>query len=80
VTATNSWPTSLVRRKLRTIFRWQHLLNREHPTGTERKSLTKSADGRVATEAAWLNRDTEKINAKNYSLLTWTGLLMEGVG
>jgi len=31
----------------------QHLLNREHPTGTGRKPPTKNADGRVATEAAW---------------------------
>jgi hypothetical protein len=29
-------------------------LNWERPPCTERKSLTKSADGRVATEAAWL--------------------------
>jgi len=38
----------------RSKIRWQHRLNREHPTGTERtKSLTKSADGRVATVVTW---------------------------
>jgi len=26
--------------KQRTLIRWQRLLNREHPTGTERTSLT----------------------------------------
>jgi len=31
--------------------RWQHRLQRERPTCTERKSLTQSADGRMATVA-----------------------------
>jgi hypothetical protein len=35
--------------KRRPIIRWQHRLKRERPTCTERKPLTKSADGRVAT-------------------------------
>jgi hypothetical protein len=35
---------------------WQHRLKREHPTCTERKSLTKSADGRVATVVATRRR------------------------
>jgi len=54
-------------------------MNREHPTGTERKSLTKSADGRVATEAAWLNGKNGKKSWKEQKkLLTGIGLLMEG--
>jgi hypothetical protein len=32
----------------------------------------------VATEAAWLNRKKEKIEAKSKKLLTRIGLLMEG--
>jgi hypothetical protein len=40
-TATNSWAqTSLRREKQRTLIRWQRLMNREHPTCTERKPLT----------------------------------------
>ena len=35
----------------RSPIRWQHRLKREHPTCTERPSLIKSADGRVATVA-----------------------------
>jgi len=40
VTATTLARTSLVEREPRALIRWQHLLNQEHPTGTERKSLT----------------------------------------
>src|SRR5690242_1090952 len=35
----------------RSTNRWQHRLQRERPTCTERQSLTKSADGRMATVA-----------------------------
>src|ERR1700680_4957321 len=68
-------------------------MNRVHPNCTERKSLNKSADGRVATGAAWLKgrnsqggrekqkhpyRKKKRKNRKTH--LTHTGLLMEGVG
>jgi hypothetical protein len=49
--------------KRRSILRLQHLLKRERPTGTERKSLKKSADGRMASEAARL-RAKDQINAR----------------
>jgi hypothetical protein len=68
------------REKRRTIIRWQHLLNREHPTGTERKI----AHTRVRMEG-WRQRrlgwteKTEKLKKERYSLLTRTGLLMEGL-
>jgi hypothetical protein len=39
-------------RKRRSIIRWQHRLNRERPTCTERmESLLKSANGSMATVA-----------------------------
>jgi hypothetical protein len=38
----------------------------------------KTADGRVATEAAWL-RGKDRPKKERYSLLTGTGLLMEGL-
>ena len=41
VTATNSWPSFLRKGGQRSITRWQHLLNRVHPTCTERPSLNK---------------------------------------
>src|ERR1700730_13117881 len=41
VTATESWPSSLRKREQRSIIRSQHLLNRVHPTCTERQSLNK---------------------------------------
>jgi Transposase IS116/IS110/IS902 family len=53
-------------------------LKREHATCTERNRSTTSADGRVATEAAWLNRKKEKTEGKSKKLLTRIGLLMEG--
>jgi hypothetical protein len=37
-----------------------------------------SADGRMATEAAWL-KDKEPKRVKNKTVLTLAGLLMEGV-
>jgi hypothetical protein len=42
-----------------------------------KKSLKKSADGRMATEAARLRRPTESEKRKTH--LTHTGLLMEGL-
>src|SRR5271168_936325 len=45
-----AWPDFHREMEERSTNRWQHRLQREHPTCTERnKSLTKSADGRVAT-------------------------------
>src|SRR5262250_525265 len=47
------WPSSLFDGwEVRSPIRWQHRLQREHPTCTERRSLTQSADGRVATVSA----------------------------
>ena len=40
----------------------------------------KSADGRVATEAAWLKPKTKDSDRKRKNDLTRTGLLMEGLG
>jgi hypothetical protein len=40
---------------------------------------TTSADGRVATEAAWLNGEKrEELMERAKKLSTWIGLLMEG--
>ena len=52
VTATRSWPSFLQKGEQRSFTRWQHLLNQEHPPCTERISLTKSVNGRMATGAA----------------------------
>jgi len=40
---------------------------------------TKSADGMVATEAAWLNEKTKKSGEDHSEPLTRIGLLMEGL-
>ena len=53
VTATKSWgptPTATVGRE--DDYQIAAPTEREHPPGTERKSLTKSANGRMATGAA----------------------------
>jgi len=39
VTATKSWPNFPSRKGIRSIIRWQHLLNQVHPPCTERQSL-----------------------------------------
>ena len=39
VTASIAWPTSIREMDERSKIRWQHRLKREHPTGTERRSL-----------------------------------------
>jgi hypothetical protein len=56
------------------------------PTGNENTHLApseyrsqKSADGRMATEATWLNRDRLTERRKQKCALTSTGLLMERV-
>ena len=53
-------------------------MEREHPIGTERKSLTKSADGRVETGGGLTERKNGK-SAESEKLLTGIGLLMEGL-
>src|ERR1700674_3360445 len=40
-------------------------MKREHPTGNERTSLRKSADGRMATEAAWLKSKKHLVRKQN---------------
>jgi hypothetical protein len=87
VTATNSWPSSL--RKEGTEVDTQVAAPNEsstHLAPSDNRS-TKSADGRVATEAAWLmgtickrrNKDEERKKRQNERKdLTLTGL-MEGV-
>jgi hypothetical protein len=47
-------------------------MNREHPTGTERKSLTQKCGWKGGDRAAWLNGTSKTV-------LTGAGLLMEGV-
>jgi hypothetical protein len=61
----------------RSIIRWQHRLNREHPTGTERKSLIEvRMEGwrqwRLGTEKNLVQRKNKRTH------LAPTGLLMEG--
>src|SRR6266496_451111 len=74
-----AWPDFHRGWKSRSTNRWQHRLQREHPTCTERTKnrSSKSADGRVATVAA---RAGEKPcpTKKERIHLTPTGLLMEG--
>jgi len=73
----------------RSITRWQHLLNRVHPTCTERPSLNKEcgwkggdrsglAQGQEFTGRKEKNKNilTRK---KEKTYLTLTGLLMEGL-
>jgi len=78
---------------MRSAFRFTTSRGGENSTGTMgifAPALTKSADGRVATEAAWLNGDNlekeeineaerEKKRKDERKVLTLTGLLMEGV-
>jgi hypothetical protein len=56
------WPNFHREMEERSTIRWQHRLKREHPTCTERskKSLTKSADGRVATGLVGARRNGKK--------------------
>src|SRR4029077_20858629 len=64
--------------KPRSIIRWQHRLNREHPTCTERQSLIE--------ECGWKGGDSgDSAGKKQHDQqipkpipLTPTGLLMEG--
>ncbi len=49
MTASMAWPNFQLFMEERSPNRWQHRLKRERPTCTERQSLIKSADGRVAT-------------------------------
>ena len=75
MTALIAWPTLIFKMEERSTNRWQHRLKRERPTCTERKSLTQSADGRVATGPTRLGRRSDEQPKIN---LTPTGLLMEG--
>jgi hypothetical protein len=84
VTATKSRPTLPSQKgKQRSIIRWQHLLKREHPTGTERESLNyecgwKGGDrGGLAVRKNVSNE--KKVAEKSKKLLTGIGLLMEGL-
>jgi len=53
VTASNAWPTSVVRWIERSTIRWQHRLKREHPTCTERTiAHQRERMVRMAAEAA----------------------------
>src|SRR5690349_23291892 len=64
--------------KRRSLIRWQHRLNRERPTCTERNdSLLESADGSMATAAN--GREEKRVEQHETRIpLTPTGLLMEG--
>ena len=57
MTASMAWPNFHREMEERSTNRWQRRLKREHPTCTERRSLTKSADGRVATGLVWARRN-----------------------
>ena len=56
-------------------------MNREHPTGTERTSLTEECGWKGGDRgglAEWEKK--EKTHVESKTLLTGIGLLMEGVG
>src|ERR1700745_486597 len=85
VTATKSWPSFL--RKGGTEVDYQVAAPTESSTPNLHRAnnrSTKSADGRVVTEAAWLNgnhleKETKKKKEKMKNALTLTGLLIEGL-
>lgn len=89
MTATRSWPNFPRKGELRTIIRWQHLLNREHPTGTERKiahtrvrmeGWRQRRLGRTAQRQKKKEKSKKTLIGKEEKLLTGIGLLMEGPG
>jgi hypothetical protein len=54
-------------------------MNREHPTGTERKSLNYECGWKGGDRAAWLNGKKDRKNhEESKKPLTGGGLLMEG--
>ncbi len=77
MTALKSLPNFLIKRKRRTKIRLQHLLNREHPTGTEQKSLNYECGWKGGDRGGLAARKKKDLR-KHHSLLTSTGLLMEG--
>src|SRR5258708_39842828 len=87
VTAAKSWPSSLRKEGNRGRLSGSstYWIGNTHHAPSENRS-TKSADGRMATEAAWLEckestgrkEKTERANRKRKTHLTHTGLLMEG--
>jgi hypothetical protein len=78
VTATTCWPSFPSREGKR----GQHLLNRVHPTCTERQSLNKECGwkgGDSGGLAQWEQLGEREKKRKERKNLTLTGLLMEGV-
>src|SRR5215469_1358582 len=64
----------------RPLTRQQHLLHREHPTGTERKSLTQECGWKGGDRGGLAEREkVKKTEERVKKLLTWIGLLMEGL-
>ena len=53
-------------------------MNREHPTGTERESLTQECGWKGGDIGGWAERKMKKNDREEKKLLTGTGLLMEG--
>jgi hypothetical protein len=53
-------------------------MNREHPTGTERKSLHFECGWKGGDRAAWLSGKRKNLLERVKKLLTRIGLLMEG--
>jgi hypothetical protein len=54
-------------------------MNREHPTGTERKSLTQECGWKGGDRGGLAEREKERrTHGKSKKLLTGIGLLMEG--
>ncbi len=80
MTALMAWPRfHSEEQNHRALNRWQHRLNRERPTCTERnESLLESADGSMATVANSAGEKTFVQRKNKRTHLTPTGLLMEG--
>src|SRR4029077_20076178 len=75
VTAPVPGPVSFERGKQRSISRQQHLLNWERPPCTERQSLSRDRGGPARMQGIYRK---ERENRTRKTLLTHTGLLMEG--
>src|SRR5579871_3805416 len=83
VTATKSWGPTLTESVRREVdYQEQHQLKREHPPGTERRSLIKECEWKDGDRGGLA--ESEQMHGKKKRkckcALTSTGLLMEGSG
>jgi hypothetical protein len=79
VTASMAWPSFCFDEKCRSLIRWQHRLQREHPTCTERKSLNEECGWKGGGSGSSAERKNLVQREKQKTIdLTPTGLLMEG--